>query len=121
MYVSYHHEQCGKPGPARCEAELSRLLDAVDRIRAAVRQADDLGTACLCPQEEGREVSGFREWCIGRAEYPPARRGHELRRVARQQAAKGIIGGDKEPGVPTFGHQRTARPITKRPGVIGPM
>ncbi len=103
------------------QAELDRLLDAVDRVRPGIRQAEDLRAGCLRLQQERREVGRRRERIARLAEHLAAGFLDEAPGVARELLAEHVVGGDEIPAIAAGLRHRAAGGLGEHVGVVRPV
>jgi hypothetical protein len=119
-HVHDAHEEGGHALLAAHDAELERLLDAVDGVAAAVGQADHLGLGGLRLQQERGEVrAGDR---VAHAAYDLATLSLDHRHgVALQRMAEGVIGSDEVPALAAVFHDAVGHAGGIGIGVVGPV
>ena len=121
MHVIHKQQQGGKLDAAPRQPEFRRLLHAILRIRTGIREPDHLGARRLRLHQEGGEIRRARKGRANLTNDAPASRTHKIRGIAFQRVAKGVIGGDEEPGIATRAHRRPTGGTRQHEGIIGPM
>src|SRR3954452_18160782 len=96
------------------QAELLGLLDAVLRVTACIGQPENFCAGCLRADEHGGEIAGLGEWILDAAQYPRSKLRDYVGGVTLQRLTERIIGGDEEPSVATFLHNRTTGGLVAR-------
>ncbi len=118
--VGDEDEQSSELLTALDDTELGRLLDRIDRVAAGIGETDDLRLGSLCLQQEGGEIrrierrpdlpqdlaTGFLDHLCG---------------VPLEGMAKGVIRGDKEPGIAAGLDDRATGAVSQRHGIVGPV
>ena len=92
MHVADEAQQRRKPHLPG-DAELVRGLDAVDDVEPGAGEAEHLRPRALGLQQVGREVGCAGKRVAHAAEHLALARLDELRRVALECRAEGVVGG----------------------------
>ena len=119
MHIRNQHQKSRHAligGPS--DAELGRLLQAVDRITPGIGQRDHFGLRTLRLQQVRGEVGGA-ERMTDSAQHRASRRCDEAGGVALQRMAEGVVGGEEEPGVGVLLQERFRDRGGFRIGVVG--
>ena len=115
--VGDEHQQSGQ-ALVLGDAELVGGLDRVDRVAAGVGEADDLGLGALRLQQERGEVRGVERVAHLSDDLAAGGLDH-VGRVGFERVAERVVGGQEEPGVAAGLHDRLARAVGQREGVVG--
>ena len=99
VHVADEHQHCRQRDLAAAQAELARLLDAVDGVPPGIAERHHLRAGGFRLQQEGGEIGGRRERIRHTADHLPAGALDERRCIALQGVAEGVVGGDEEPGL----------------------